>query len=443
MNDTGGRSFGTEAALLTAARFVTVAALFVVQVLAARVLGPEALAAAAVGQTIGMIAALVANGGLNIAAIYYLQRARDDRATLVPRLSALLIAACAVSIVIVVAVGPAVVGWAVGEDDPSLVIGAAGFAAAMIAFEVAGAVLLGLGRSASFTRMELTRGIGSLLAVGVLLLGPWSTAPGFVVGLALGYALAAALGLLATGRAGVALMPRFDAQFSRAALGFGLRGQVGNVLQFLGVRLDLLIVPALVDLRAAGIYVVAVRTSDVVGQVATAASSLVFPRVAGQQDSHSTDFTERATRMTLVAVAMPAVLIAVAAEPILRLLFGEVYAAGTNALVILLVAMVPLSLTRIVAADLKGRGRPGLVSWASLLSAVATVCLDLLLVPQLGIVGAAIASLLAYTIGAAAILLMYRSATAARLGALVPTLADLRDLVQSGAAVARAGRRTG
>jgi O-antigen/teichoic acid export membrane protein len=312
----------------------------------------------------------------------------------------------------------------------------------MIAFEVAGAILLGLGHTASFTRMELLRGIGSLAAVAALLLGPWASASGFVVGLGLGYAMAAALGLVATQRAGMPIAPRFDAAFSRRALGFGVRGQVGNVLQFLGVRLDLLIVPALVDLRAAGIYVVAVRTADVVGQVATAVSALVFPRVAGHDDARSTIFTERATRITLVAVALPALVIAIGAEPILRLLFGAVYAEGTDALIILLVGMVPLSLTRLIAADLKGRGRPGLVSWASLLSAVATVVLDLALVPVLGIVGAAVASLIAYGAGAVAILVLYRSVTGANLSALVPTLADVRDLIQSGAALARAARRS-
>jgi O-antigen/teichoic acid export membrane protein len=442
VDESGGRGFGGEAALLAGARFVTVGALFGVQVLAARALGPEALASAAVGQTIGMIAALVANGGLNIATIYVLQRQKTDHRALVPKLTALLIAACAISIALVLLAAPFVVGLVLPGAGAPLIAAAAVFAAATIAFEVSGAILLGVGRPGDYTRMELLRGVASLAAAAVLLLGPMATDAGFVVGLALGYAVAAALGLVTTRRLGMELAPRYDATFTRTALGFGLRGQVGNVLQFLGVRLDLLIVPALVDLRAAGIYVVAARTADVVGQVATAVSSLVFPRVAGQDDERSTAFTERVTRMTMVAVLVPAVILAVIAGPLLGLLFGEVYAAGADALVVLLVAMLPLSLTRVLAADLKGRGRPGLVSWASLLSAAATVALDLALVPAFGIVGAAFASLLAYVAGAAAILVLYRHVTGARLLALVPTPGDVRGLVTSGAALVRAGRRS-
>jgi stage V sporulation protein B len=440
VEETAGRSFGIEAALLAAARFVSVAALFGVHVLAARLLGPEALGAAAAGQTVGIIAALVANGGLNIAAIYLLRRSPAERDVIVPRIAGLGAAASALAVVLVLVVGPVALAWAAGAVDVSLVAAAGALGATMIAFEVSGAVLLGIGSARGYTLMEVVRGVGTLIAVAALLAGPWATDAGFVVGLALGYAIAAALGVTITGRRGAPLAPRFDGTFARDALAFGIRGQVGNVLQFLGVRLDLLLVPALLDLRAAGIYVVAVRTSDVVGQVATAVASLVFPSVAGQDDVRATRFTESVTRMTLVAVAIPALVIGLAAEPILRVLFGDVYGAGTTTLVILLVAMVPLSLTRVLAADLKGRGRPGLVSWASAGSAVATVLLDLALVPTLGLAGAAVASVLAYTIGAVTILALYRTATGAELGALVPGPADVRRLVAFGTDLARRRR---
>jgi O-antigen/teichoic acid export membrane protein len=239
----------------------------------------------------------------------------------------------------------------------------------------------------------------------------------------------------------MSLRPRFDRELTGTALAFGLRGQVGNVFQFLGVRLDLLLVPALLDMRAAGIYVIAVRMSDVVGQAATAASSLIFPQVAGQEDRRDTILTERATRIILLVVAGSALMLGLLGDFILRIAFGAVYGAGTGALLVLLVAMLPLSVGRVLAADLKGRGRPGLVSGAALLSVVATVAFDLALIPTLGIVGAAVASLLAYAVTAAALLLAYRSVTGGRLSALVPRPADARDLLTATRrTLGRAGR---
>lgn len=422
-----GRGFAAQVILLVGARLASVGAFFGVSVVAARLLPPEGVGSAAVGQTIGMIAALVANGGLNIATIYFLQRRPDQRASLVPRLVAVAIGACALSVVLVLATAPLALGLVVGEDGWPLLLAAAAMGATMIAFEFSGALLLGHGLTGAFTLMELTRGIGSLLAVALLLVGPMRSDTGFVAGLALGYAAASLLGLARTRRAGSALAPRVDGALAREAIGFGVRGQVGNVFQFLGARLDLLLVPALLDLRSAGLYVIAVRVSDVVGQAATAASSLVFPHVAGQAD-RSTQLTERTMRMMLLVVIVTAALIALAGDLLLRIAFGDVYADGTAALLVLLVATIPLSTGRVLAADLKGRGRPGLVSWAALVTVGATIVLDVTLIPAFGILGAAAASLFAYALGTIALLAAYRRVTDGRLLALVPRPSDIGQL---------------
>lgn len=430
MTDGGSdRRFAGQIALLAGARLASVASFFGVSVVAARLLPPDAVGSAAAGQTIGMIAALVGNGGLNIATIYFLQRRPDERASLVPRLTALAIIACALAFGLVLLSAPLVLGPVIDADAWSLLWVAAAMAAAMIGFEFGGALMLGFGRNGGYTLMELVRGAGSLAAVGVLLLGPMRSDSGFVIGLAAGYGLAAAIGLVVTDRSGASILPRFDGGVAREAVGFGIRGQAGNIFTFLGSRLDLLLVPALLDLRAAGLYVIAVRVSDVVGQAATAAASLVFPRVAGLADQ-GTELTERTVRMMLVVVVAMAVVLGLMGETLLRIAFGPAYEASTTALLILLVATIPLSVSRIVSADLKGRGRPGLVSWAAVVTVVTTVALDLLLIPAFGIEGASVASLLAYAAGMVAVLWAYRAVTSGRLAAMVPRPADARRLAQ-------------
>lgn len=430
MTDGGSdRRFAGQIALLAGARLASVASFFGVSVVAARLLSPDAVGSAAAGQTIGMIAALVGNGGLNIATIYFLQRRPDERASLVPRLTALAIVACALAFGLVLLSAPLVLGPVIDADAWSLLWVAAAMAAAMIGFEFGGALMLGSGRNGGYTLMELVRGVGSLAAVGVLLLGPMRSDSGFVIGLAAGYGLAAAIGLVVTDRSGTSILPRFDGGVAREAVGFGIRGQAGNIFTFLGSRLDLLLVPALLDLRAAGLYVIAVRVSDVVGQAATAAASLVFPRVAGLADQ-GTELTERTVRMMLVVVVAMAVVLGLMGETLLRIAFGPAYEASTTALLILLVATIPLSVSRIVSADLKGRGRPGLVSWAAVVTVVTTVALDLLLIPAFGIEGASVASLLAYAAGMVAVLGAYRAVTSGRLAAMVPRPADARRLAQ-------------
>jgi len=125
---------------------------------------------------------------------------------------------------------------------------------------------------------------------------------------------------------------------------------------------------------------------------------------------------------------------------VLRLAFGPAYATGATVLSILLVATVPLSVGRVLAADLKGRGRPELVSFSALGAVAATIVFDLALIPTLGLVGAGIASVLTYSVSTVALLAGYRAVTGGRLAALVPRPADVAYVVAAVRSFGGAGR---
>lgn len=420
------RPIATSAALLTVARLSSALALFGATVIAARLLTPDQVGSAAVGQVIGTFAALLASGGLNISTIYFLRRRSSETPRLVGAFAALAIASCVLAFVLGLASAPIVFGPVLGAANWPLVAAAGILGASVIGYEFLGALMLAMDEPRRFVMLEVVRGWGSL-AWAAVLLALLRADVGLVLGLAGGFASAALLGIRGAA-ARAPLRPRFDGRVAREALSFGARGQVGNVLQFLGVRLDLLIVPALLDLDQAGLYYVAVRVSDLVGQAATASASFLFPHVAGQSDHHDTAMTERVTRVTLVVTLAAAVVVAAGALPLVELAFGTAYAEATPALLVMLMAVVPLSIGRLISADLKGRGRPGTVSLAAVVAVIATVVLDLALIPGFGIVGAAIASLVAYSLMAAALLYTYRVATGATLTFLVPGAEDLRDL---------------
>jgi stage V sporulation protein B len=173
-----------------------------------------------------------------------------------------------------------------------------------------------------------------------------------------------------------------------------------------------------------------VRVSEALAQVGSAAGSLIFPEVARQTDERETSLTERAVRATLVLIAGAGLALGLVAEPFLAIAFGPEFADGSLALRILLVAMLPLSVARILAGDLKGRGRPGTVSAAMGIAAIVTIVLDLLLIPRLGIAGAAAASVVAYSIAAAVLAISFVRLTGADARALVPGPSDAAAVVR-------------
>ncbi|MGW5359451.1 lipopolysaccharide biosynthesis protein [Actinopolymorpha pittospori] len=431
MSDAANRrgSLGSAMVALTAARLASVLATFLAGVVAARLLDPAALGVSGVGLTLGWAVAIVANGGLNISAIYFLGRRPEDHRRIVAAILGLALVALGVAVVLTGAAGLVVGNLVLDQQTPLLLVAAAVMAAATIGYEVVGSLLLGLERRRAYVWADVSRSVATF-GLTLVILGLVSrTAEGYVLATGLGVAVPALATLLVLRRVTGSLRPRFDRALSRDALRLGLAGQVGNVLTFLNLRLDLLLVPALLRLDLAGIYFVATRVSEVVGQASTAASSMLFPHVAGQSDPNDTTTTERTSRLTLLATGVVAVLLAAVSPFVLSLFFGPVYRRGTQALLILLASMLPLALARILAADLKGRGRPGLVSIGTGIGAILTVIADVTLIPLLGIEGAALASLLAYA-GTAVILLgCYRRVSGGRLLALLPRPSDIRDVI--------------
>ena len=423
----GHRTFARAVLSLGAVRLAAVLLGFGTGVLGARYLGPAGLGAASVALTVGLVTGVIFNGGINIAVIYLLGRRRDEEDVIVGSLSVLAVVASVGAFVFAVVtwrvIGP--LAGVAGREYLGPV--AAIVSSSVIWYEFGGAVILGLGRMGSYTVSELARG-GTTFALTWLLLSLATGDGAFVLAASLGYAASAGVSFFVARRTMGHWPRRWDMQTARGALAIGGRGQIGNVLQYLNLRLDQLLVPALLNLQAAGIYSIAVRASEVVAQVASAASSLIFPSVAGHEDTRSTELTERTVRIAILLVSAAALILGLIAEPLLTLAFGEAFRSGVLALRTLLVAMVPLTAARVLAGDLKGRGRPGLVSLVMVFIVALTAILDVTLIPILGIEGAAVASVIAYTASAMLLAIAFSRVTGARMSLLLPTMTDLRTI---------------
>ncbi|GAB3405013.1 lipopolysaccharide biosynthesis protein [Flindersiella endophytica] len=431
----GTTSLGSAMIALTGARLASVVAVFLAGVIAARLLDPAAVGVAGVGLTVGWAVAIIANGGLNISVIYFLGRRPDERALLIRRFAGLGLLALVAGVAVTAAVAPFVTAFSLdGRPSAGLFAGAAVLAAATIGYELAGAGLLGLEQRRPYVLADILRSVATLGLTVVLLALVSRTAEGYVLATGLGVAVPAVFALVVVRRRAGRLAPSYDRPFSREALKMGLAGQLGNVLTFLNLRLDLLLVPALLRLDQAGVYFIATRVSEVVGQASTASASMLFPHVAGQGAKNgggrATAVTERTSRLTLLATLAAAAALAAVSPWVLTLFFGAEYHSGTVALLLLLVAMLPLALARVLAADLKGRGRAGMTSIGTGIGAAVNLVANLALIPGFGLAGAAIGSVLSYGVMAGVLLACYRRVTGGGLLALLPRPSDVSDAIR-------------
>ena len=110
----------------------------------------------------------------------------------------------------------------------------------------------------------------------------------------------------------------------------------------------------------------------------------------------------------------------------LGLLYGEDFVGSAAPFAVLLLGCVPFTLCVILAAALAGLNLQRVNLMASLVGLVATVVLDVALIPRYGIVGAAAASAVSYLVTTAVVVRAFsRTASLPALSCVVPRARDL------------------
>jgi O-antigen/teichoic acid export membrane protein len=171
-------------------------------------------------------------------------------------------------------------------------------------------------------------------------------------------------------------------------------------------QLDQLILSQTVRAADLGRYAIAVSLTALPIPLVSAIGNTAFPRLASQRAV--TGGPERLQRLAIlgsvgIAVAILAPLAAIGYW-LVPVVFGAAYRGAVPLMWILSPGAVFLACGQVVGDLLRGRGHPAVVAWAQGLAAVFTVVLLLVLLPLVGVYGAAIASTVSYGVALAAML---------------------------------------
>jgi O-antigen/teichoic acid export membrane protein len=200
---------------------------------------------------------------------------------------------------------------------------------------------------------------------------------------------------------------RLNRGFVREAIPYGIKSSLSDITQFMDVSIDVLLVSYFLTLEEVGYYSVAAVVAHVMWRLPASVGVVLFPRVSSLNSIEATEVTSRLCRHTLLLVCVAVAVIAVAANPIIRLLFGAEFLPAVKPLWLLLPGTVAFSVKEVLRMDLAGRGRPGIGLFASLISISVAISLDFFLIPQWGISGAAIASSVGHSLGTILVLVTF------------------------------------
>jgi|Deesub1362B_J571_1020462.scaffolds.fasta_scaffold01655_2 O-antigen/teichoic acid export membrane protein len=181
-------------------------------------------------------------------------------------------------------------------------------------------------------------------------------------------------------------------------LRYGFRVCLADLLAFLNYRLDVLLIGFFLGSREVGYYSVAVVLAETLWFLATALATTHFPHFSRKPLSEAGQLLRRAFGIVFWITLMMTIILRLIDALLLKIAFGPAFLPALPALHYLYPGVIALSLAKILSSFISARGRPDIPMWVSLAGVLANLLLNLSLIPSYGIMGAALASTLSYSL---------------------------------------------
>lgn len=197
-------------------------------------------------------------------------------------------------------------------------------------------------------------------------------------------------------------------------LAFGFRSYVQTLTQHMLLRIDIYMVAYYLGPVETAFYSLALRLTEVVLEIPQSIGLVLYPRLASAAPEEIYRLTAQTCRRTLALTSVCAAGLALFGPWVIVLWYGADYASAGDPLLWAAVGAIAMSIYVIVTRAFTSQNRQRVNITAGVPALVLNVVLNSLLIPQMGIVGAALATAISYSIAGVILIAFYTSVSQTR-----------------------------
>jgi len=174
---------------------------------------------------------------------------------------------------------------------------------------------------------------------------------------------------------------------------------ISSVAILLTYRMDVFFISKYLTPSDIGIYMVSVNIAERVWVISESVAKVMFAKLV-TLNSHRerTLLSLKINRVSIILNLIIIFMIAVFSEPFINLFFGDRYQSSSLILLILLPGVFLSSIAKLMGNDIDAKGFPRLNSLIALFSLSFNFIMNLVFIPQYGIIGAGFATSITYCI---------------------------------------------
>ena len=227
-----------------------------------------------------------------------------------------------------------------------------------------------------------------------------------------------------------------DLKFIYSAYSFGIRVFLSSIIIMLLIRVDIILIKKMLGFREVGIYSIAAHIVDMLQVASNLVGGYLFVKLSDTED----DFTKWQLMKKIMMLFGTFLTVANLAfvllgKFLLRILYGIDFVPAYGVYLWLIPASYGLSFGSFFNNYLNSKGFPPITILIPAISLGLNIGLNLLMIPRWGLIGAAIASGIAYLLWFLLIIIYEQRRTkGAMLPVLIPSKQDWKDFWEEGKA---------
>lgn len=197
----------------------------------------------------------------------------------------------------------------------------------------------------------------------------------------------------------------------KSLFSLSLINYISTTVQFLTYKMDFWFVNFYDGPKTLGIYSLAVNLAQLFWMLPNSVGAVLFPNTASMDREKALHFTKMLCRIVFTITLLLGCVGGFIFAYLIPYLYGVQFSPSAKPFLILLLGVLPFSIKIIIASYYGGIKKTNLDMLGSVIAFVVCFVLDFLLIPTYGAVGAALASVFAYTCNTLFMIITFKEIT--------------------------------
>lgn len=190
---------------------------------------------------------------------------------------------------------------------------------------------------------------------------------------------------------------RVEWSFLKNSYRYSFKTYLGSVSEFLIYKVDIYIISFFLTKSSLGLYIIAVNVVERLWMISESVSNVLFAKLVNEHDEKKRNFfTIYTLQGTFLVSLLGSIGLGSLGQIFVEIIFGSSYSQTTTYIYILLPGVVLQSTALMIKKVLEARGCAGTNARASVSCLALNICLNLILIPKVGVPGAAFSTSITY-----------------------------------------------